>query len=526
MARAWFFPGRRELGPVLALSAIVAASTGCGGAAPPATRDETAQRSAPSQAAMTRTRQRAQDPSALGDRDIASAVERRVARDEAIPPNAVAVRVENGVVTLTGTVPHLLAADRARDIAERTRGVRAVVDRTEIRVAERADEELRADVVRALEVDATLDRRDLGASVERGVVTLEGSVRSVLEHRLAESLARGVRGVTRVENALRIEPDLPRSDRDIQLSIVRAMERDARIDPAAVEVRVEDGRVVLEGVVGSAVEREIARDIAAASGARDVDVQGLDVRWWARDELRRSGPVSSWTDDRIAAAVRDAVVEDPRVRIENVAVDVQAGIATVSGVVPSAAAKEAALETARGTVGVWRVVDRVEVRPAPAVEDEELERRVRAQLAASPWTAGAPIEIEAREGRVTLRGRVDARHQIFEAVHAATRVAGVREVDSELELGAGWEPLDDWELAAEIRDGLTWSPFLDRVNVRVEVEDGEATLRGDVDDLRAYREAEREAYEAGAVRVVNELTVQGADVSAPPARGPTPAPRR
>ncbi|MDX1430875.1 MAG: BON domain-containing protein [Gammaproteobacteria bacterium] len=59
----------------------------------------------------------------------------------------------------------------------------------------------------------------------------------------------------------------------------------------------------------------------------------------------------------IAAAIRDALMIDPRVIGDDIGVSVQSGIATLRGSVQSLSAKKASSQTARDTVGVLRVIN-------------------------------------------------------------------------------------------------------------------------------------------------------------------------
>lgn len=65
--------------------------------------------------------------------------------------------------------------------------------------------------------------------------------------------------------------------------------------------------------------------------------------------------------------------------------------------------------------------------------------------------------------------------------------------------------LSDSELRARIITDLGISPFVDRDDVYVSVENGIATLSGDVDDRSEMIDAVEIAYDAGAWRVRNKL---------------------
>jgi osmotically-inducible protein OsmY len=62
-------------------------------------------------------------------------------------------------------------------------------------------------------------------------------------------------------------------------------------------------------------------------------------------------------------------------------------------------------------------------------------------------------------------------------------------------------------LQQEIEDELWWSPFVDANEVKVEVENGVATLTGAVDTWSERNAAAENALEAGAIQVRNRLDV-------------------
>jgi osmotically-inducible protein OsmY len=108
----------------------------------------------------------------------------------------------------------------------------------------------------------------------------------------------------------------------------------------------------------------------------------------------------------------------------------------------------------------------------------------------------------------------------------------VRRIDNHLKVSVfatpHWEPrIDEWDpqrypwferpkqataddaaIEAEIRRELTWSPFVDGDDVRVTVRDGVAILDGTVDSPEERAAATENAYEGGAVRVVNRLNAR------------------
>ena len=75
-----------------------------------------------------------------------------------------------------------------------------------LRFLRKSDEEIYANVVREIECDWRVEPAELGVQVNRGIVTLHGSVKSWGEREAACEAAHRVRGgVREVVNRLRVE---------------------------------------------------------------------------------------------------------------------------------------------------------------------------------------------------------------------------------------------------------------------------------------------------------------------------------
>ncbi|MCS7314031.1 MAG: BON domain-containing protein [Bryobacterales bacterium] len=74
-----------------------------------------------------------------------------------------------------------------------------------------------------------------------------------------------------------------------------------------------------------------------------------------------------------------------------------------------------------------------------AGSDDEIYDQVRRRLANDPDVKGAAIEVEVREGVVTLRGKVREEKHKIKAERITRRVKGVKKVINELRVGIGIE---------------------------------------------------------------------------------------
>jgi osmotically-inducible protein OsmY len=439
---------------------------------------------------------------------VTDAIETELLLDGNVDSNAIDIATRRGIVTLTGTTRTIHARRRAVRIASATVGVRGVVDMLRVEPdIERSDRELVDAVTRALQDAPATSDHTIDVQARDGVVTLGGTVDSWQEKRACKDVAADVLGVREIASEITVRQLRDRSDDDIEHDVEARLEDDVRVDDVLIDVEVEDGHVTLRGTVGSLMEKLRALDDARVAGVRAVDGDSLDVRWWSRDSMRRIMSPLERTDERIARAVEDALVDDPRVLSVNTEIEVEDGTVILRGVVDHLEARHAAGSDAGNVTGVVRVLNHLKVRPDSIPPNQELERHVRRRVQNDPVLHGHGIGIDAIHGRVYLEGLVDTEFEKRRAARLVRRIGGVTGIVNELGVRHAWPGRPDWEIREEIRDQLFWSPFVDDDDVTVTVENGLATLRGEVATWSEREAAERNALDAGARQVRNELEV-------------------
>jgi osmotically-inducible protein OsmY len=444
----------------------------------------------------------------MKDTDITAAIEGEFWTDQAVPSNQINVETSNGIVTLSGTAGNILAKERAARIAEAIVGVRAVINRIEVRpTVSRTDSELRTAVWKALIADPATESYQVEVKVDNGVVTLTGTVDSWQEKRLSATVAKGVAGVRGVNNRIDIDYKVNRSDYEVEQEAKQRLANDVRVDDALIDVEVENQKVILSGTVGSAQEKRQARIDAWVGGVNNVSAEGLKIQWWARDRMRRTNRFTSRTDSQIEGAIKDAFVYDPRLVSFNVDVDVADGGTVLSGVVNNLQAKKAAEEDAKNTVGVTYVDNNIKVRPKVIPTNEELENRVETALLRDPYVERFDLTVSASSGTVYLSGDVDTSWEKTQAARIAAGVKGATKVVNNISYEYEWVWEPDPQIRQDVQDQLWWSPFVDSDDVDLEVDNGVVTLTGTVDTYGERQAAEDNAYEGGAKDVVNNLMV-------------------
>ena len=442
----------------------------------------------------------------IGDSAITLAVEAELINDPSVPAPEIGVSTLGGTVTLSGAVDSYAAKLRAGKVAQAIKGVVEV--RNEIRVdpVNRTDAEITNDVVTALAVDPATEPYEIQITVDDGIVTLKGEADSFTERKLAEELAQTVRGVKHVENLLTYEVQFDRPNHEIDGDIEGRLRANSALNSGSIQVSVNDGDVVLEGAVASALEKALAESEAkAVMGVKSVE-NNLAVKWWLLDEVDDWG--QAWTDRSMRQAIKNRLLYNPRVKTHNVIVDVTDGVATLTGTVDNLAASHAAQREAEGTLGIWNVNNYLRVRPKKETSDADVAGSVKAALHRNPYVDRYDISVQVRNGLVYLKGEVDSMYMKEQAEEVVSSVPGVVDIHCDLKVDTKYASKSDPAIKEDIESQLWWSPFVDSDDITVEVHGGVATLHGQVQDWSELLSAKENAIEGGATSVISDLAIR------------------
>ena len=131
------------------------------------------------------------------------------------------------------------------------------------------DVEIANRVLNVIGWDSRIQAQAIRITVEKGCVTLSGTVPYYYQSVAAAPDVRKLSGVTSVVNLLVVRP--PTEAVEVKSKILAALKRSAKLDVDAIQVTVVDDEVTLEGYVNAWHEREIAERAAwSAPGVRAV----------------------------------------------------------------------------------------------------------------------------------------------------------------------------------------------------------------------------------------------------------------
>jgi len=191
------------------------------------------------------------------DAEIQQAVLAELQWDPRVEETEVGVQVEDGVVTLAGTVSSYVKRLAAQQAAHRVTGVRDVANDLVVQLPgtlAKTDTEIARDVRQALELDVALPEERILSTVANGWVTLEGSVDHAYQRDDAAWVVGRLVGVRGVLNRIAVEGPHCSAEslrETIETALLRRAEREAN----RIRVDVHGDTATLSGAVHSWAER-------------------------------------------------------------------------------------------------------------------------------------------------------------------------------------------------------------------------------------------------------------------------------
>jgi len=213
-----------------------------------------------------------------------------------------------------------------------------------------SDTALQTSVLEELRWEPGVDSTDIGVTVKKGVVTLQGTVDSYAEKWKAERAVKRLSGVKALAEELKVKlpGDSVRTDADIARAAETAFAWNAAVPNDGIKVTVENGFLTLEGQVDWQFQKSAAEEAVKYL----VGVKGVA-------NLIAVKPKVAPTDvkEKIETAIkRNAILDAQQIKVQ-----ADGGKVTLSGSVRSWAERDEAETAAWSAPGVNEVKDSIVV---------------------------------------------------------------------------------------------------------------------------------------------------------------------
>jgi osmotically-inducible protein OsmY len=205
--------------------------------------------------------------------DLQKDVQDAIKWEPLLSASEIGVTAKDGVVTLTGEVDSYRKKQEAENAAKNVEGVKAVVEKIEIRIGtfnKVNDNDIAEEVLRALKFRWDVPNDKVKVEVENGWVTLNGQLEYNYQKEAASAAVLNLEGVREITNNITIKSR--NLDQIEKKDIERAFVRNWSVESQDIKVNVSGNKVTLNGTVHSFYQKDEAGRIAwNAPGVCDVD---------------------------------------------------------------------------------------------------------------------------------------------------------------------------------------------------------------------------------------------------------------
>ena len=147
--------------------------------------------------------------------------------------------------------------------------------------------------------------------------------------------------------------------------------------------------------------------------------------------------------------------------------------------------------------------------------DSQIQKDVMAQLKWEPFLNASEIGVAVKNGIVTLSGQVDSYLKKIAAEDAAKKIAGVKAIAEDIQIGVSpSNKKTDTEIAEAVVNALKWHTAVQEEKIKIKVENGLVRLEGEVEwEYQKTNAKSAVANLAGVNGVINLIVVKPKIVS-------------
>jgi osmotically-inducible protein OsmY len=142
--------------------------------------------------------------------------------------------------------------------------------------------------------------------------------------------------------------------------------------------------------------------------------------------------------------------------------------------------------------------------------DVQIQKDVMEEIRWEPFLHASEIGVAVKNGIVTLSGQVDSYSKKLAAENAAKKVAGVKAIAEDIQIGVSpTYNKSDTEIAEAVLNALKWHTAIQEDKLKVKVENGVVKLEGEV-DWEFQKNSAKKAIETlvGVKAVINLVSVK------------------
>jgi osmotically-inducible protein OsmY len=225
--------------------------------------------------------------------------------------------------------------------------------------------------------------------------------------------------------------------------------------------------------------------------------------WSWREENVMSTATLTDKDLRVRDAVTQQLEWDPAVDASGIGVSARNGAVTLTGSINTYAGKLAAERAAKRVVGVRAVANDLEVKLMTGRTDADIAADAATMLRLHHEVPDS-VQAAVHQGQITLTGNVDWHYQRLQAMKAVRYIRGVRQVVDRM---AVVPRVSGRDMHRRIAKALHRNASLDATRIEVTVTGSVAHLRGTATSWLQRDAAERAAYDAPGITLVDNQIV-------------------